>query len=223
VKKLFIIPLVLAFGLLLMINPLMATNPPPAPPQGQCAVNIDVDANGALVNATAGPAPCPIFARAGPVWGPNAGGRGEGGCSPIGPAACLLHASGRAGISGQGVAWADSYVLCHSDGKQYFVQIGQPILLYVSPFAQPGTFVQVKVYVEVCGNVIIDATATWDGVTFDATGWEALGISWDFDGKEWKAFCYGKTDLGFVDPSCQVHLDLYVTAQGNGMAFAFVG
>lgn len=101
------------------------------PSAGQCAVNINVNANGNLANALAGPAPCLIFARAGPVWGPNAGGRGEGGCSPILPGLCLLHASARAGISGPATCDTDVYVLCHSDGKQYFVQIGQPMILFV--------------------------------------------------------------------------------------------
>jgi len=223
VKKLFLVPLVLAFVSMMLINPLMANIPPPPPPAGQCAVDININANGNLASALGGPGPCPIFARAGPVWGPNAGGRGEGGCSPILPGACLLHASARAGISGPATCDADVYVLCHSDGKQYFVQIGQPMILFVSQFAAPGTVVTVSVYVEACGTVIADAYASWDRVTFDSYGWEDLGITWEFDGREWKAFCYGKIDLGPVDPSHQVHLDLHVTAQGNGMAFAIVG
>jgi len=97
------------------------------------------------------------------------------------------------------------------------------MILFVGAFAKPGTYALIELTVTVCGNPFIYAYAWWNGTYFDAVGWDDLGISWEFDGVEWKAFCYGKTEIGWVDPSCEVHVDLYLEASGNGLAFAYVG
>lgn len=230
-RKVFATILVFVMALSFCIIPLLAKTPPPSPAPGTCSIRIDANADGNLVTQQrVDQKPC-FCLKAGPVWKRGAGGftvagaKGYGGCQKHFQEVPgkLIHASGEAGISGKATAWSDIYIICHSDGNNYWLQLGQPMILFVGAFAKPGTYALIELTVMVCGNPFIYAYAWWNGTYFDAVGWDDLGISWEFDGVEWKAFCYGKTEIGWVDPSCEVHVDLYLEAGGNGLAFAYVG